>query len=110
MRGLEASAADAFDRRLLRTSARPLAVALSGGGDSQALTLLADAWAREAGRELMILTVDHGLQAQSSDWTEMCARTAARLGRPFRALRWAGAGSTPATPLAGPPIGSANGR
>jgi rod shape-determining protein MreD len=27
-----------------------------------------------------------------------------------RALRWAGAGSTPATPLAGPPIGSANAR
>ena len=63
---------------------------LSGGGDSLALTLIADAWAREAGRELVILTVDHGLQAESVSWTRSCAATAARLGRPFRALHWTG--------------------
>lgn len=63
---------------------------LSGGGDSLALTLIADAWAREAGRELVVLTVDHGLQAGSAAWTDACATTAERLGRPFRALAWSG--------------------
>jgi tRNA(Ile)-lysidine synthase len=86
-----------LDRRLLRDSARPIAVALSGGGDSLALTLLADAWAREHGRALLILTVDHRLQAESAAWTTICAATAERLGRPFRALTWEG--EKPATGL-----------
>ncbi|MBL8555843.1 MAG: tRNA lysidine(34) synthetase TilS [Phenylobacterium sp.] len=90
MRGLEASATDALDRRLLRDSPRPIAVALSGGGDSLALTLIADAWARACGRELLILTVDHRLQAEGAAWTEACAAIAERLGRPFRALAWEG--------------------
>ncbi len=86
-----------LDHRLLRDSARPIAVALSGGGDSVALTLMADAWAREAGRELLILTVDHRLQAASAGWTQACADLAQRLGRPFRALAWEG--DKPATGL-----------
>lgn len=90
MRGLEANARRVLDSHLLRDSRRPLAVGLSGGGDSLALTLIADAWAREAGRELLILTVDHGLQPDSAGWTRACAETAARLGRPFRALSWSG--------------------
>jgi tRNA(Ile)-lysidine synthase len=65
-------------------------VGLSGGGDSLALTLIADAWAREVGRELIVLTVDHGLQADSAAWTRACAAIAVRLGRPFRALAWTG--------------------
>src|SRR4051812_8213504 len=55
-----------LDRRLRRDSARPIAVALSGGGDSVALALMADGWAREAGRDLLILTVDHRLQPASA--------------------------------------------
>ncbi len=90
MRGLEAGARQVLDTYLLPDSRRPLAVGLSGGGDSLALTLIADAWAREAGRELLILTVDHGLQAESAAWTRACADIAARLGRPFRALSWIG--------------------
>ncbi len=90
MRGLEAQARQVLDTHLLRDSRRPLAVGLSGGGDSLALTLIADAWAREAGREFLILTVDHGLQAESAAWTRACADVAARLGRPFRALAWTG--------------------
>ncbi|MBU2363687.1 MAG: tRNA lysidine(34) synthetase TilS, partial [Alphaproteobacteria bacterium] len=90
MRGLEAAARQAFDHHLRRDSRRPLAVGLSGGGDSVALTLIADAWAREAGRELILLTVDHGLQAGSAVWTDACATTAQRLGHPFRALTWTG--------------------
>ncbi len=65
-------------------------MALSGGGDSLALTLITDAWAQEAGRGLLILTVDHGLQAEGQAWVEACAEIAARLSRPFRSLHWAG--------------------
>src|SRR5262249_33436515 len=63
VRGLETTAREVLDRRLLPESPRPVAVAFSGGGDSLALVLIADGWAREAGRKLVILTVDHGLQA-----------------------------------------------
>jgi len=90
VRGLEACAREFLERHLLRGSRRPIAVGLSGGGDSLALTLIADAWAREAGRDLLILTVDHGLQPDSAGWTRACAATAQRLERPFRALAWTG--------------------
>jgi len=84
-------------RRLLRHHARPLAVALSGGGDSLALALIAADWAARAGRPLIVFTVDHGLRPQSRDWTEACATTARRLGAAFRALDWTG--DKPATGL-----------
>lgn len=90
MRSLEAAARHQLDHHLRRDSRRPLAVGLSGGGDSLALTLIADAWARAVGRDLVILTVDHGLQPDSRAWTATCAATAQRLGRPFRALAWTG--------------------
>jgi tRNA(Ile)-lysidine synthase len=87
---LDAVAAEVLDRRLSGVSARPVAVALSGGGDSVALLLAAHAWARQAGRPLLALTVDHGLQADSPGWTAACAARAAALGVGFQALRWAG--------------------
>jgi 3'-phosphoadenosine 5'-phosphosulfate sulfotransferase (PAPS reductase)/FAD synthetase len=43
-----------------------LAVAVSGGADSMALTLLAGDWAVRRGGEVLALTVDHGLRAASS--------------------------------------------
>lgn len=79
-----------LDRRLRAEGRRPFAVALSGGGDSLALLLIADAWATAAGRPLLVLTVDHGLQPESLAWTKACAATAARLGRRFQALHWTG--------------------
>ena len=79
-----------LDRRLLRDRDRPITIGLSGGGDSVALTVIANNWARRTGRTLLILTVDHGLQPQSPAWTQACAELAARLGHPFRALTWAG--------------------
>lgn len=97
MRGLEARTRDALDRRLLRARPWPLAVGLSGGGDSLALALIADRWAREADRDLLILTVDHGLRPDSRAWTAACGALAARLGRPFRSLTWDG--RKPATGL-----------
>lgn len=88
---------EVLDRRLLRGAAQPLAVALSGGGDSLALLLLATAWAKDAGRTLLVLTVDHRLRVESAAWTRACAATAQRLGHPFQALAWTGA--KPATGL-----------
>lgn len=79
-----------LDRRLRSVSTAPLAVALSGGGDSLALLLIVKAWADAHGRCVVALTVDHGLNPASPGWTERCGATAARLGVGFRALAWTG--------------------
>lgn len=83
-------AASAFDRRLDPASEAPIAVALSGGGDSLALLVRALAWARPRGREVHALCVDHGINPQSPSWTRFCGETAERLGARFLALNWAG--------------------
>ena len=44
-----------------------VAVACSGGADSLALALLADAWARSHGGRITALVVDHGLRADSRE-------------------------------------------
>lgn len=90
MRGLEAAIQDRFDARLRLDSPAPVAVGLSGGSDSLALSLIAADWTRRHGRPLLILTVDHRLRPESAGWTETCARHAARLGARFRALAWIG--------------------
>jgi tRNA(Ile)-lysidine synthase len=79
-----------MDARLERGIERPLAVALSGGGDSLALLLIARAWARQANRRLIAFTVDHGLQADSHEWSLWCAGRASRLGVAHRTLTWTG--------------------
>ena len=84
------SDADVFDRWLNGPAGAPVAVALSGGGDSLALLHLAKAWAERAGRQLIALTVDHGLQPASAAWSRFAADRAARLGVPHRTLVWAG--------------------
>jgi tRNA(Ile)-lysidine synthase len=89
---------DAFNRRLDRTSTAPIAVAFSGGGDSLAALLATKAWADEAGRRVVVLTVDHRLQPQSQDWTAFARATAHRLGADFEALAWEG--DKPTTGLA----------
>ncbi len=43
-----------------------VAVAVSGGADSMALAILADAWARARGGQVRGLVVDHGLRAASA--------------------------------------------
>ena len=79
-----------LDARLDAGPGAPLAVALSGGGDSLALTLLAAEWARRRDRPLLVLTVDHGLNPASVAWTRACADTAGRIGAQFQALQWRG--------------------
>ena len=50
-----------------------LAVAVSGGADSLALTLLAERWAQARGGSLTALTVDHGLRPESRAEAETVA-------------------------------------
>ncbi len=67
-----------------------LAVAVSGGGDSMALVLLADGWARARGGRVTALTVDHGLRPDSA---AEAARVGAWLdgrGIAHRVLAWRG--------------------
>ena len=97
---LQAEVSAVLDARLRRDESRPLAIAVSGGGDSVALLLMAKAWAERAGRDLIVLTVDHRLQAASAAWTDACARRAERLGLAFRALAWSGEKPTGGLPAA----------
>lgn len=83
-------ARDEFDAHLSATSAAPLAVAYSGGGDSLALLLAARAWAQARGRRLIVLHVDHELQAPSGGWAVHCQGIAQDLGLAFQRLSWTG--------------------
>ncbi len=51
---------------------------------------LAAAWGLWAGRRVTALTVDHGLNPQSANWTAAAAAAAARLGVDWRGLAWSG--------------------
>jgi tRNA(Ile)-lysidine synthase len=81
---------DAFDRRLERDSDRPIAVAVSGGADSLLALIETAAWARDHGRTVIALSINHALQAMSAEWTAQAGAVAQRLGCGFRALRWDG--------------------
>ena len=88
--GLQARIFARLDRRLSRNTDRPLALALSGGGDSVALLRLATEWGRLRGRRIVALTVDHGLNPDSAVWSAFAERTARAAGADWRGLRWAG--------------------
>jgi tRNA(Ile)-lysidine synthase len=80
----------ALGRRLQVDPARPITLALSGGGDSVALLALTVEWARSHGRRVLALSVDHGLNPSSADWTRFARETATRLGADWRGLAWTG--------------------
>ncbi len=65
-----------------------LSVAVSGGADSLALALLAAQWARERGGEVLALTVDHRLRADSSAEAERVGAWLAAAGIAHRVLAW----------------------
>ncbi|NBB53245.1 tRNA lysidine(34) synthetase TilS [Rhizobium sp. CRIBSB] len=79
-----------LDQRLLHHDRRPVAVALSGGGDSVALLAVVCDWARAAGRRVLALTVDHQLSADGSSWSREAERQARALGADWRGLVWTG--------------------
>lgn len=75
-------------------SFRVVILAVSGGPDSTALLHLAHGWAsdRQTGDrvELVAVTVDHGLRAESAAEAEVVARQSADLGIAHRTVRWDG--------------------
>jgi tRNA(Ile)-lysidine synthase len=65
-----------------------IAVAVSGGADSMALLLLAQAWAQKQGGSVMALTVDHGLRAASGAEAMQVHAWCTALGIPHHILNW----------------------
>ncbi len=76
--------------RLDGPASAPIAVALSGGGDSLALLILVLEFAGQAGRSVTALTMDHQLNPASSDWTLRARDMAQGLGARWQGLRWEG--------------------
>ncbi len=81
-----------FARRIAETGpyeGRPhLAVAVSGGGDSMALTLLAETWRRARQGRLTALIVDHRLRPGSTDEARRVAGWLAARGVDSVVLEW----------------------
>jgi tRNA(Ile)-lysidine synthase len=71
-----------------------LAIAVSGGPDSLALTLLADDWARRQGGCVVGLTVDHGLRPNSAQEADMVGHWLNARRIEHHVLRWLGAKPT----------------
>jgi len=67
-----------------------VAVAVSGGRDSMALAFLVDRWVKSIGGRAVLLTVDHGLRAESHDEAQFVAEWAKGQGLECQVLRWQG--------------------
>lgn len=67
-----------------------VAVGVSGGADSLALTLLADRWARRRGGEVCALSVDHQLRPESGAEIAVLGRWLRGCGIRHEILVWAG--------------------
>jgi tRNA(Ile)-lysidine synthase len=90
----------ALNLRLSTSAQAPVAVALSGGGDSVALLAMVADWARRVGRPVLALTVDHGLNADSAGWTRFARDLALSHGAAWRGLNWTGDKPTSGLPAA----------
>ncbi len=80
--------ADAMGQLLGPDFPTDIGLAVSGGGDSMAMLYLAHNWTHRWGVRLWVVTVDHGLRADSAAEAAMVARTSAMLGWPHATLRW----------------------
>ena len=67
-----------------------IAVAVSGGADSMALTLLAERWARDRDGRIVALTVDHGLRPGSANEARRVADWLGARGIAHQTLQWHG--------------------
>jgi tRNA(Ile)-lysidine synthase len=79
---------------LIGTPAAGVALAVSGGSDSTALMVLFAEWlaqTKHSPADVFVLTVDHGLRAQSGREAERVAQMAAQLGFRQAILPWLGA-------------------
>jgi tRNA(Ile)-lysidine synthase len=80
-----------MDELLAAGAPWPGAVAVSGGGDSIALMHLLAGWAKKKRRPLPhVVTVDHGLRAESAKDARAVLRWAKAAGLKSHALRWDG--------------------
>jgi tRNA(Ile)-lysidine synthase len=86
-----------INARLDRATDRPIAVALSGGGDSLALLCATVIYARQVGRRVVAITIDHQLSSESSLWTQHAKLNSEKLGADWRGRAWIG--EKPATGL-----------
>lgn len=77
-----------LDARLNHSGPEPVALALSGGGDSRALLAIAAQWGRMRGRRILALSVDHRLNRDSAEWTRTAAAQARTEGAQWRELVW----------------------
>lgn len=73
-----------------------IAAGVSGGADSMALALLADAWARERSGSLLALVVDHGLRQELGSEAAATAARLEALGITAKQLKIEGLGRGPA--------------
>lgn len=80
--------ADAMGHLLGPDFPADLGLAVSGGGDSMAMLYLAHNWTRAYGVRLWVVTVDHGLRAESASEARMVAEECAALGWPHATVRW----------------------
>ena len=87
--------AEQFAARMARLggfeAAPRLAVGVSGGADSLALTLLAHDWAAARGGAVLALTVDHALRPAAAEEAAQVAAWLAARGIAHAVLRWEGA-------------------
>ena len=83
-------------------AAKALVLAVSGGPDSTALMVIASRWrkALKRGPELIAVTIDHGLRAESKREARDVARLARELGLSHRTVRWRGDKPTVGLPRA----------
>lgn len=80
-----------FDALIARFTPDPnakIAVAVSGGSDSVALLLLAEAWAQRSKRQLCVFTVDHGLRAAAKEEAEWVCNLCATRNLDHATLDW----------------------
>ncbi|WP_085618406.1 tRNA lysidine(34) synthetase TilS [Thalassospira alkalitolerans] len=68
-----------------------IAVAVSGGADSMALSLLARDWCRSKGGEMIAITVDHALRSDSAGEAAWVGKQLRMHDIAHRILRWDGA-------------------
>ncbi|WP_182482217.1 tRNA lysidine(34) synthetase TilS [Henriciella barbarensis] len=66
----------------------PVCVAVSGGSDSLSLLNLAEAWTEKSRRELLVLTIDHGLRPEAADEACWVADLARSRGIRVEILTW----------------------
>lgn len=72
------------------TSETDIAVALSGGGDSMALTYLLSRWCSKNGMKLHALTVNHGLREEAASEARQVADWVSEWGLTHKTLKWTG--------------------